>query len=72
MNDLKIRFSDLQVSHADLDAKHRRQSNLDSIKWGEFERMADQMKKFSRTMSPMVKSVPPSSSIKGRITELES
>ena len=46
-----MKFSDLKVSHADLSAKHRHQSNLDSIKWQEFERMADQMKQFSKIMS---------------------
>jgi len=50
---LQTKLSDVRIAYTDLDSQFRTQNNLDSIKWDEFERMADQMKQFTRSMSPV-------------------
>jgi len=50
---LQEKLSNLHVAYDELDHKYRSQFNLESVKWDEFERMADQMKQFTRSMSPI-------------------
>ena len=50
---LQEKLSNLNVAYDELGHEHRSQFSLDAIKWEEFERMADQMKQFTRSMSPV-------------------
>ena len=36
-----------------MESKMKMQQNVDSIKWEEFEKMADSLKEFSKNMSPL-------------------
>lgn len=52
VNDLKARLHEAESRCSQLDAKVRMQTNLESIKWEEFHKLANTMSEFSRSMSP--------------------
>ena len=49
---VRLDMEDLRARNAELESKIRLQKSMDSIKWEEFERMADSLKEFSRSMTP--------------------
>ncbi|XP_066921612.1 protein hook homolog isoform X2 [Clytia hemisphaerica] len=67
---LQNKLSNLNVAYDELDHKHKTEFNLNSIRWDEFEKMADQMKSFTRSMSPIRQSLS-NTSLGRRIQELD-
>ena len=50
MERLKLRLDESESRCAQLESKVRMERSLESIKWEEFEKMADTMREFSRNM----------------------
>ena len=65
---LQSRYTDLQAALNTTNSKLRFEENYERIKWEEFERLADQMKQFSKTMSPIRNSVS-NTSLRSRILD---
>ena len=53
---LKIHLEETEARCTQLESKVRMERNLESIKWEEFEKMANTMREFSRNMSPQSRS----------------
>ena len=66
----RLKLRDLSVNKADLESKLRHQEKFEKIRWEEFDKMADEMKQFSRNMSPIRRSIS-SSPVKNRSLEID-
>lgn len=53
LDKFQLKYRNLESQLASLRSKLRLQSSLDTIRWDELENIADQMKQFSRTISPI-------------------
>ncbi|XP_047139761.2 cingulin isoform X1 [Hydra vulgaris] len=53
LDKFQLKYRNLESQLASLRSKLRLQSSLDNIRWDELENIADQMKQFSRTISPI-------------------
>eukprot|EP00794_Sanderia_malayensis_P010067 gene10067-11095_t len=53
LENLRKESNHYRTQSAQLESKVRLQKSMDTIKWEEFERMADSLKEFSRNISPM-------------------
>lgn len=56
MESMKMQVNDYRDRLLHVESQMTMQRNVDSIKWEEFEKMADSLKEFSRHMSPLQQS----------------
>ena len=54
---LQSRYTDLTAELNSTKSRLRYEANYERTKWEEFDRLADQMKQFSKTMSPIRNSI---------------